>query len=77
MLLLRSPFLVARLCSVRRLFRIEFKFLLLIFKAIKGFAPGYITELINVKNKGRLGYVPIRVESYFSMLNLKRIRQCH
>ena len=33
--------------------RIEFKFLLLIFKAIKGFAPGYITELINVKNEGR------------------------
>ena len=58
-------------------FRIEFKILLLIFKAIKGFAPGYITELINVKNEGRLGYVPIRVESYFSMLNLKRIRQCH
>ena len=34
-------------------FRIEFKILLLIFKAIKGFAPGYITELINIKNEGR------------------------
>ena len=34
-------------------FRIEFKILLLIFKALKGFAPGYITELINIKNEGR------------------------
>ena len=33
-------------------FRIEFKILLLIFKAIKGVAPGYITELINIKNEG-------------------------
>ena len=33
-------------------FRIEFKILLLIFKAIKGFAPGYINELINIKNEG-------------------------
>ena len=31
-------------------FRIVFKILLLIFKAI---APGYITELINIKNEGR------------------------
>ena len=35
------------------MFRIEFKILLLIFKAIKGFAPEYITELINIKNEGR------------------------
>ena len=35
-------------------FLIEFKILLLIFKAIKGFAPGYhITELTNIKNEGR------------------------
>ena len=34
-------------------FRIEFKILLLVYKAIKGFAPGYIAELVNIKNGGR------------------------
>ena len=34
-------------------FRIEFKILHLMFKALKGFAPGFITELINIKNEGR------------------------
>ena len=34
-------------------FCIEFKILLLVYKAIKGFAPGYIAELINIKNEGR------------------------
>ena len=34
-------------------FHTEFKILLLVYKAIKGFAPGYITELINIKNEGR------------------------
>ena len=34
-------------------FRIDFNILLLIFKVIKGFVPGYITEVINIKNEGR------------------------
>ena len=33
--------------------RIEFKILLLTYKDVKGFASGYITELINIKNEGR------------------------
>ena len=33
-------------------FRIEFQILLLVYKAIKGFAPGFLTELINIKKEG-------------------------
>ena len=33
--------------------RIEFKILLFTYKDVKGFASGYMTELINIKNEGR------------------------
>ena len=44
------------LCSLHWLpvkFRIDFKILLLIFKAIYGHAPGYLTELIAIKEQPR------------------------
>ena len=39
--------------SLMKEVRIEFKILLLTYKDVKGFASGYITELINIKNEGR------------------------
>ena len=55
-------------------FRIEFKILLLVYKAFKGFVPGYITELINIKNEGRYRLRSSWNGILLKYVNLKRIR---